>query len=265
MFKKWGAQAALIKLGFGMPQAEKVLALATKKQLPKASYKILIPFQELGLGPRDIKPFREALVGPMGSAPAKYQARALHLGGPLRQRMISSLPQNMQKPMERFATGFQQTLKEKAPQGAIIARGSKIPLIKRLSEATGVKGLTPENQKMFEGVIKGTHELGETQVYPEIGAMPFMHNSPEVLLREHNALATLPPEHAKVRELMQATRAMGPEPAMLKEMAGLPVFGEGRVSRHARKHMTELMNKGVLQRLQAGGVYPQNFNPGLVK
>lgn len=103
--------------------------------------------------------------------------------------------------------------------------------------------LDDKNQKMLEAVIKG-HELAELQTPDLKGLKEFYgHRSPEVLLREHNMLTTLPQEYAPTKEFMQALRRPG-EARHLSEHMGVQ-FGESpRVSRHARKHLTRLWMEG---------------------
>lgn len=97
---------------------------------------------------------------------------------------------------------------------------------------------SPGNRRALDAVLKG-HELAETQVKATNSFMGFGHRSPEVLLREHNMIQTLPKENAPVADLMRSMRAPG-ETTALAQTTGFQ-YGQGpRLSRHARKHITRM-------------------------
>lgn len=118
------------------------------------------------------------------------------------------------------------------------------PTVRMISKDTprAVRSVkTPAQHKMLESVLKG-HELAETQVKPTWGMGHFGHRSPDVLLREHNMLTTLPKGMEPVGNTMRALRA-GREASALREFTGVK-FGKGsRYSRHARKRLLELYQK----------------------
>lgn len=107
-------------------------------------------------------------------------------------------------------------------------------------------------QKMFHAVSKG-HELDESAVPFALGAKAFGHNSPDVLFREHNRLVTLPPGNEAVKGVFTRMRtAQGRNhPVGHTEAALFPPqipYGEGpRLSRHARKRLTELVEEKAIK------------------
>lgn len=71
-----------------------------------------------------------------------------------------------------------------------------------------------------------------------------MHVSPEVLLREHNLVTTLPREHDLVRAGMRGFRDMGGETGAIKEAIPAFEYGAGpRFSRHAIKNLTRILQE----------------------
>lgn len=104
---------------------------------------------------------------------------------------------------------------------------------------------TPEQRKAMEAVMKG-HEVAESQVKPTSSFLGFGHLSPDVILREHNMITTLPESAAPVRKAVMAIRGLGEAPA-LKAGTGFE-FGKGqRISRHARKHLTKMYEKALTE------------------
>ena len=100
--------------------------------------------------------------------------------------------------------------------------------------------------------MKG-HELAETQVAPSNSFAGFGHRSPDVILREHNMIQTLPKENEAVGDTFRSIRALGEAPA-LKATTGFQ-YGQGpRVSRHARKHLTRLHEEEAMRMARAQGL-----------
>lgn len=98
---------------------------------------------------------------------------------------------------------------------------------------------TPQHRKLLETIMKG-HELAETQVKSVPYMRGFMHRSPDVILREHNMLTTLPHGGAPVRNLFRNMRKPF-EARAFKEAIPQFTYGKGqRLSRHARRRMTDL-------------------------
>lgn len=96
---------------------------------------------------------------------------------------------------------------------------------------------TPADRKALEAVMKG-HELAETQVQPGLAARSFGHLSPDVMLREHNMVTTLPEQHGAVKQLMGNLRENTGEPTSMLAPYGIEYGKSPRLSRHARKHIT---------------------------
>jgi hypothetical protein len=119
-----------------------------------------------------------------------------------------------------------------------------------VSEAVGQGIRTPEQHKAFEAVIKG-HELAETQVKGSPLMLGFGHRSPEVILREHNMIQTLPAGNEPVAETMRAMRATREAPMFEAASGGAFQYGQSpRLSRHGRKRMLELMEKHYAPQLK---------------
>jgi hypothetical protein len=113
---------------------------------------------------------------------------------------------------------------------------------------------SPGNRKALDAVIKG-HELAETQVRPEFSFQGVGHRSPDVILREHNMIRTLPAENKAVGDYMTGLRAAGEAPA-LESTTGFR-YGEGpRISRHARRRLVDIHEKEYLKQVREAGMLP---------
>lgn len=109
-----------------------------------------------------------------------------------------------------------------------------------------VNSMSPTERRTLDAVLKG-HELDELQVPTRLAFTPFGHRSPDVVLREHNRVATLPADHANVRGAMQALREISKGEKRTLQEYGVQ-YGTGpRLSRHARKHITNMMEAEMLQ------------------
>lgn len=105
--------------------------------------------------------------------------------------------------------------------------------------------MSPTERRTLDGVIKG-HELDENVVSRRASFLPLGHNSPDVLLREHNRVTTLPADHANAKGVMQTMRGhMGEEGDVLKAY-GVNYGDSPRLSRHARKRITGLIEHDAL-------------------
>jgi hypothetical protein len=191
-----GQRAALVKLGFGPEDANRVLSLAKAKQLPKASARVV--------------PQLAAVRG-------------------LRQKQIDHVT-NMQT--QHSPVGGQATSNM---SGHIFpGQGS---LGNQMGQAApAFRSIPASQQKMFHAVAKG-HELDELSVRPSPGALVYGHLSPDVILREHNRIVTLPPGNEQIsaafRDLRKTREGLDFMPDGMQ-------YGQGeRLSRHARKRITE--------------------------
>jgi hypothetical protein len=113
----------------------------------------------------------------------------------------------------------------------------------------------PGHRRALDAVMKG-HELAETQVKPSNSFMGFGHRSPDVILREHNMIQTLPADQKPVGDVLRGMREYGEGPA-LKMTTGFE-YGKGpRISRHARKHLTNLHEQEAIRMAKAQGMMTQ--------
>lgn len=127
---------------------------------------------------------------------------------------------------------------QQIPEGAFPGLGKSLKQVK-----------SPAQRKALEAVIKG-HEMAESQVKPTASFMGFGHLSPDVILREHNIIQTLPRGMKRAAGPLRKMRK-GREAAALKEVTGFE-FGKGkRISRHARKHLTRMMDEAAAPHVKA--------------
>ena len=69
------------------------------------------------------------------------------------------------------------------------------------------------------------------------------HADPEVILRESNAIATMPKEHSAVQDLYSSLRQMdGSAPTLSMGIPGFE-YGKQRLSRHAIKRMRQILEE----------------------
>ena len=116
--------------------------------------------------------------------------------------------------------------------------------------AKTLRELSPSNKKMFEQVGLA-HEMAEKRFTRHPGAEELakamestnLQHAPGVIPVEHNILSTLPAEHRPVLEAQKLLRQDDPAVAAFEKATGGRIpFGEGqRLSRHARRHITEKM------------------------
>lgn len=150
----------------------------------------------------------------------------------------------------RAMRGSQDFAKSHRGKPAIVAN---VPAPKLMTHAYRARGVElprlsgGEQHKMLEAVVKG-HELAETQVRPGSSVRGFGHRHPDVLLREHNMLVTLPEKYAPVKEYLTAARATADAPTLEYLSDGAFQYGKGqRFSRHARKRLGEMMEAKSLR------------------
>lgn len=130
-------------------------------------------------------------------------------------------------------------LPKKGDPGAIV----------RNAISPGAEPMTP-NEHIFNNALVTTHENAERQVLQggrhNVATAPLGHFSPEVLLREHNMVTTLPPEAERVRGMWQKARDVHGDSVLLSNL-GLNYGSSPRVSRHAIKHLSRIAEEEVLK------------------
>ena len=137
--------------------------------------------------------------------------------------------------------------------------GGSVGYIRRVAPAVKDIKLTGPQRKATESIVRG-HEMDERALTKVKGSVmgDFHHRSPEVILRERNRILTLPGGNEPVRDFFQAMRTAikrkGDSEAGLLERATKGVSGKGiqygegrRLSRHARKRVTRLMEEQGLK------------------
>lgn len=248
MLDQWisGFCDELEKIAYDLKAAKKVLQAAKPLKLPKGSTRaITLP----GTGMADI-----GSVSPIAAvAKPSLLPRDMHLGRSVAERAISTqVPEALQPEalqqvgdLLSHVGGTGQRMGARMPQGAIVR--TKTPAQRGINQSiqrAGGEALpamqTPEQHQILNSVLEG-HEMDETMVPGGLGAKQFGHRSPEVLLREHNRVATLPSGSEPVRQYMQQLRGFTGETPALAEVG--VQYGQGpRFSRHARRHLTDIMN-----------------------
>lgn len=107
------------------------------------------------------------------------------------------------------------------------------------------------NEQALTGTVLG-HELGERLHarrwnWRKDDRLPFemtFGHHPDVILREHNILATLPPELQPTRDFFQTFRLHKEAPLLEQATGNRFTYGIGeRMSRHARRHIAKLLGK----------------------
>jgi hypothetical protein len=229
------AESYLTKIGFGPDAADKVLKLVKTKQLRLAN-----PGQGYFTLPK-----RSIFSTPISKHYAKFNLKPAMLDT-LQTATDAVKPQispYVQKNTATFITPHRSDAQKffrelsvhltKHPAGFPAEIATGVALGKRLDKIK-----TPAQRKMLEAVTKG-HELAESQVALNPNMIGWNHNSPDVILREHNMITTMPKRMGPVRTLFKTLRKTR-EAAAWKEVFPQFTFGVGpRVSRHARKRMLE--------------------------
>lgn len=240
-FYSFGVQAAFDKFAFDPEAAQKVLALAKARQLPKASGRLvptLAGMPGLKQHRSDTAGVHKKLTEALGPSTGKF------LAAQAQQQTDATVPGRI----------LQQTGKPTIYPG----RGSiRDQFNSAVGDAFGAPPTVPaEQRKMLHSILKG-HELDESSVSSRMGAAQFGHRSPDVIFREHNRVVTLPPGNAQVQAFMKHYRdpkipelqAIDISPR-LRESTLFPTnltYGESpRLSRHARKHLINRAERNVL-------------------
>ena len=237
-----------VKLAFGLPDAKKVLQ-ATKKQFlkpPAASSPVMGGYAFIPTAAsanRELTGFARKADVPREALSSIIPQQDFALGG----HMVAPRRGDAAR---FFAEHYGNTAN--SLRGAEGVFGDEPALLQRVLDQRALAekmratfaGMSPEHRQLLEGVTRG-HEQAEKQVRPAFGMGPFGHRSPDVILREQNAIATMPVGHP-VREAMTAAR-QGRESEVLK---GVGVnYGERRFSRHARKHLTNMIEQPAAEQL----------------
>lgn len=263
----------LSKIAFDLQQAKKVLQIAKAKQLPKASHRMVGRVMgELG-GASGL--VNEAGKSGLTAIPAGRSARratnkmlkpvtqaasGTQFEEPLRQQTQTQL--GMQDAFNRNLRGKSSIVPGYASpqkQFADMERMSGSP--KEMLGLLAPKGMTPEQHQMFGAVAKG-HELDELAAKPSLSAMGeghrkgLRHRNMDVIMKEHNRLVTLPKGFDPVRVGFRNLRDVGREGVDIKKVFPNFQYGQSpRLSRHAQRRMSEVLNRRNLEGLQ------QTFQP----
>ena len=119
-----------------------------------------------------------------------------------------------------------------------------------------ITSMDGKNRRMLDAVVKG-HELDEIVVPGNRNTLMdgsgMNHRSPDVILREHNRIMTLPEGYDKVKDTMTNLRSnIGREADYLANATDSSYSGKGfeygqspRLSRHARKRITQLWENKI--------------------
>ena len=195
------------KLAFGEREISKVLAHVKPMQLKSGPYQ--------ALGPKTVAAFRNKLKGIGGDLALNVHAGAL--------RDISTQAAHgsrIQVPKRGDATSFFR---------------SENPSLHLPKD--------PRSRRALDAIVKG-HELAELQAKPSAFGDFHGHLSPDVILREHNMITTLPKPLASAGRALRDHRLPN-EGLDMYQHTGLN-FGKGeRFSRHARKHLSKMMEEGT--------------------
>lgn len=122
--------------------------------------------------------------------------------------------------------------------------------VKRLEK--GQKSLSkvkkPEEKELLNRTILN-HDNIETRM-PK-GDTYFGHASPKVLLQENNMVATMPRDARNVKNAIKSMRTMDGSSADLKKKLPGFTYGKERYSRHAIRHMSDIIKERERQSAQA--------------
>lgn len=245
-----GAACALAALGFtkqayGPEDAMKVLQAAKKYVLPKAANRSV----------RKLQPGGRAYY-PISAQALDSNSRKLQTSATALVNNITERAPIFDKDLKSQLTRFEPRDRYSSPHGNMNGYGKRPAIVKGESsslkylgtDATKNISLNPDQHKMLQSMTRG-HELDELTVDPNLTFRNLGHNSPEVILREHNRLATLPEGYAPVKQVLQDFRKDLETPRL--NQFGIDYGNSERLSRHARKRITELMHKDLENRFVA--------------
>jgi hypothetical protein len=202
-----------VKLAFGPVEADRVLQLAKARKLSPSFF-----------GNQSKK-----MQGVVSLLPAKKQVKYLT---DQYDYAFKDLPSELFK-KHRAAIAKQRS---SFPAGGAILQNQPATAV-LAPDPTVRRAIPPNQRKMIEAVTKG-HELDEISTSDALSFRRYGHNSPDVILREHNRITTLPAEYRQVGELFSKAREGAGESQALAAY-GIDYGKSGRLSRHARKRITE--------------------------
>lgn len=224
-----------------MRAAERVLKAVKARQLPRAAMRVVA--EQVGEG---VNPKHMGLAAiPTSKFTAHNTAQAVEQLKAYEGFLDPSGLDEIRRKIRSVGIEHSQLGRISGGRGAIVQSTSAHDLARAGARMLGnapPPAMTGPQHKMLEAVLKG-HELAEVRAPVGHTSMRSAgHMSPEVILQEHNMITTLPPEFAPVKETMQAFRRGGVEDLLLARQ-GI-TYGEGqRLSRHARKRITQAMEK----------------------
>lgn len=227
------------KLAYGMNDASKVLQAAKKYTLPRGAKNTVSGF---GISPTQ-EPMHVAL--PNLAPQLKNQYR---LSKQIIPRLAPAAQESFQHVLDASTNASKEmmgtrSLDQLTPKGSIYQADKRgLNQFKHFLKGQGheLPTLNPADKKMLNSVFQG-HELDELNTRPGPALRGFGHLSPDVLLREHNRVATMPKEHENVRKFMQTMRGSTSETDFLGSH-GVDYGNSPRLSRHARRRLSDLMN-----------------------
>lgn len=142
-------------------------------------------------------------------------------------------------------------------------RGGAIGAISGLDKGVdkSIKGLTPRGRRALESTLKG-HELAElaSKRSGRHFKAAFGHVTPQPILKEHNMVTTLPRGTRRAGGVHRKLRKLSGEDVILEQatrgVSGKGMtFGKGpRLSRHARKRVSQRMEELTSEGLHSGSV-----------
>ena len=208
----------LEKIAVFSPSAQdKVLSIAKKMQLPKASGRS-VPM--LGAAPPRNKLISQILAG--------LKKINIHTDASLEEIM-----KQVRKSKEF------NTTKKDSP--TIFPGGSKLERQMGLRSHFRENPVPPEQKKTLNSILKG-HEVDEATLPMMAGVGHFGHRNPAVIFRESNRVATLPEGNEETKKFMKELREGRESSLFPKGMA----YGEKRFSRHAIKRLSEAQQDKVI-------------------
>lgn len=260
LYTRLGAASCLEKLGFSPEDAAEVARVAKNYKLPKAATRSfaetlskLNPF----VPDKALSVLADSPNAQISMARAREVARKAKesTADLLKERPELRLPITMLRgsfnPNHSTRVQLSGFGRSSGPGNISIGPGGGSGAARKLFRAHGDKAkvnalrdFAPEQHRMLNNLIDA-HEMDELLVNPKLTMGPYGHISPDVILREHNRLVTLPEGFQPVKDLHALTRAK--ETELLSPYVR---FGEGeRLSRHARKRITEDIEKVNIPKL----------------
>jgi len=254
-----GQQHALIKLGFGPEDATKLFKATKKYKLPKAGVRqysrgIQSMLEDSGLLRSDAKAMANTAYSIPGAKRSREAFKPLQAYA---DRMSSAVTNpGLKQQISDSVSGVNPALPPSSTAGELQrdfgAHGQSWISMGKGDVASSLQGLgtlpddmqntlktmSPEKKRMLNAVMEG-HELDELKTKPKVMFRGMGHVSPDVILREHNKLVTLPDELKGITDILQPFRQN--EKELLNPYMQ---YGQGeRLSRHARKRITDMLER----------------------